>query len=351
MILRLFFAYLFGSIPCEFILRALKKRAVFSTSASHKSTTLRNLLGEDWTILLHFLNFLKGFLPVILFAASSYSANEKGETWYLGYFLIAAAVSVGHLFPVWTRSKRDGAILPIVIAVGTALLFPLCAVVSALHHSPHLNQYSSAFRVFLLSYICGSFPSGYLIGRINGIDIRRYGSHNIGSTNVRRTLGKDWGVVCFIFDFSKGLLPVMLIGQAHCGALSPVWGGLLAAAAAVVGHIFPVWLKFRGGKGVATSLGVVMGIAFWPVLVAGIFWLVSFLRTRIVAIASMLAVAALAVSALIMHLCYPTYLSWPEILFFTLIALGVIACHHENIHRLLQGKENAFQKPDSTPKA
>ena len=199
--------------------------------------------------------------------------------------------------------------------------------------------------VFLLSYICGSLPSGYLIGKFNGIDIRHYGSHNIGATNVRRVLGKDWSTLCFLLDFFKGMLPVIFIGHSlashwTCGA---GWGGIFAATGAVCGHIFPVWLNFKGGKGVATSLGCAIALAFLPVLCAGIFWLIFFYRTRIVAIASIAAVAVLAISSLILHYVNHS-IPWPVVILFIIIAITVIVCHNENIARLLQGQENAFRK-------
>ena len=120
-----------------------------------------------------------------------------------------------------------------------------------------------------MSYLIGSIPFGYLIGRFNGLDIRRHGSRNIGATNVRRVLGRDWGVVCFILDFLKGLLPVILFGQ-FLGAQTAVgvgWGEMFAVAGTIGGHIFPFTLNFKGGKGVATSLGAILAVAFWPVLI------------------------------------------------------------------------------------
>ena len=105
----------------------------------------------------------------------------------------------------------------------------------------------SSLIVLALSYLAGSIPWGYVIGKFNGLDIRQHGSGNIGATNVRRVLGRGWGSACFVLDFLKGLLPVLFIG-AKLGAalsLSPEFGKILAAAGAVGGHVWPVWLGFR----------------------------------------------------------------------------------------------------------
>ena len=108
----------------------------------------------------------------------------------------------------------------------------------------------SGLSVLFWSYLIGSIPNGYLIGKFNGLDIRHHGSRNIGATNVRRILGRPWGIACFILDFLKGLLPVMFIGHFIGGgwAIGAGYGGLIAAFGAVLGHVFPIWLMFRGGK-------------------------------------------------------------------------------------------------------
>lgn len=204
-----------------------------------------------------------------------------------------------------------------------------------------------AILIFALSYLVGSIPCGFIIGKFNGIDIRKHGSRNIGATNVRRVLGRDWSLVCFALDFLKGYLPVIYIGH-QLGSTLVVdagWGGIFAAIGAVCGHIFPIWLKFRGGKGVATSLGVVTGIAFLPVLVGGIAWLVIFHFSRIVSLASMGAVTVIAIAALIFKLTGFSAVAWPGILLLAIIAALVIIRHKDNIIRLKNGTENAFAKP------
>ena len=211
-----------------------------------------------------------------------------------------------------------------------------------------MNELTSGLLVFVLSYLCGSLPSGYIIGKFNGIDIRQYGSHNIGATNVRRVLGRDWSFICFALDFLKGYLPVVFIGHA-LGGRWPIGydlGGIIAAIAAVLGHIFPIWLKFKGGKGVATSLGVVAGIAFIPVLVGGVAWLVVFHFSRIVSLASMVAVTVIAVAALVMQL-FSGSIGWPGVILLAIIAALVIIRHKDNIKRLREGTENKFDKKSS----
>lgn len=206
--------------------------------------------------------------------------------------------------------------------------------------------FSSGLVVFLLSYLVGSIPCGYLIGKFNGLDIRLHGSCNVGATNVRRILGKDWGIFCFLLDFLKGFLPVFLIGH----GLAANWqigfllGGVIAAIGAVIGHIFPCWLQFRGGKGVATSLGAVLGVAFWPVLVGGLVWLATFFATRIVSLASMAAVVGMAIASLIMVILGSANMHWSITLLLIALAALIIIRHKDNIVRLREGREHVFVK-------
>src|SRR2546430_10467636 len=114
------------------------------------------------------------------------------------------------------------------------------------------------------SYLLGSIPFGYLAGRIRGIDIRKAGSGNIGATNVVRVLGKAYGYPVFVLDFLKGLgavrISIAIATSVRPESTSPEVVGILAAVSAVIGHSFPLWLKFRGGKGVATSAGALFGL-------------------------------------------------------------------------------------------
>ena len=206
----------------------------------------------------------------------------------------------------------------------------------------------SGLSVLFWSYLIGSIPNGYLIGKFNGLDIRRHGSRNIGATNVRRILGRPWGIACFILDFLKGLIPVMVIGHmiASDWAIGAGYGGLIAAIGAVLGHVFPVWLMFRGGKGVATSLGVVCGLAPLAFLVGILVWLLSYyvLYRGVVSVASMLAILMMAVSSLIFKMTIFPHLSWVTIFLLFFLAIIVIVRHRENIKRLLEGTESSFVK-------
>jgi glycerol-3-phosphate acyltransferase PlsY len=202
---------------------------------------------------------------------------------------------------------------------------------------PDSHVVSSAIVIFLLSYLIGCTPCGFLIGKFNGLDIRRHGSCNIGATNVRRTLGRDWGVLCFFLDFLKGYLPVLIIGRG-LGSMTAIgleWGAIFAAFGTVLGHVYPCWLNFKGGKGVATSLGAVLGVAFWPL---------SVLRYRIVSVASMVAGVAMAFSALVMRLADHDKMHWPAVFLLIILAALIIHRHKENIQRLRAGKELAFGK-------
>ena len=206
----------------------------------------------------------------------------------------------------------------------------------------------SGLSVLFWSYLIGSIPNGYLMGKFNGLDIRRHGSRNIGATNVRRILGRPWGIACFILDFLKGLIPVMVIGHiiASDWAIGAGYGGLIAAIGAVLGHVFPVWLMFRGGKGVATSLGVVCGLAPLSFIVGILFWLLSYyvIYRGVVSFASMVAVLMMAVSSLVFKLTIFKHFSWVTIFLLFFLAIIVIIRHRENIKRILEGTENSFVK-------
>ncbi len=205
----------------------------------------------------------------------------------------------------------------------------------------------SLAAVLLVSYFIGSIPWGYLIGRANGIDIRKFGSHNIGATNVTRVLGAVPGRICFVLDFLKGWFPVVFFGSARAAshlALTPGWCALLAAAAAVLGHVFPVWLKFKGGKGVATSIGACLAMAFWAVVIGALAWFIVYKKTLVVAIASLTLAVVTPLSALILRLTGLSYIPWQAIVLMFLLGALIVLRHRENIQRLLKGEENSFQK-------
>jgi acyl phosphate:glycerol-3-phosphate acyltransferase len=203
----------------------------------------------------------------------------------------------------------------------------------------------SWFLIIASSYFIGSVPWGFIIARARGVDIRQKGSGNIGAANAARVMGRKWGYAVFVCDFLKGFLSVKL-GQliAVSFGADPVLASVLAAAAAVIGHDFPVWLGFKGGKGIATLAGVVLGV--FPPLVCisfGIVWVIIFLVTRYTSLASICAVIALPIAvALIVAKSQAGFqLGIGFCVFMAILALWK---HRANIVRLLNGTENRFGK-------
>ncbi len=195
-------------------------------------------------------------------------------------------------------------------------------------------------EVLVVSYLLGSLPFGYLLVRlVRNEDIRTTGSGNIGATNVARSGAKGLGVLTLLLDLAKGLGAVLFAKHVAPGLPGmPSDLAVCAAVAAVVGHVFPVWLRFRGGKGVATALGVLLALVPTVVLaVIGVFVLVV-LTTRFVSLASILAAATLPLFAMLLSPDRsPVYLG--GLLF---IAVLVMVKHHANIARLLAGRESRF---------
>jgi len=201
--------------------------------------------------------------------------------------------------------------------------------------------------VVIGSYLLGSIPFGYLAGKIGGIDIRKIGTGNIGATNVVRTLGKRYGYPVFVLDFLKGFGAVT-ISMAIAIGLRPEWGsseifGILAAVAAVIGHSFPPWLKFRGGKGVSTSAGALFGLMPLATLIAAVIWGSVFWFTRYVSVASVVTAIALPLIILIMTRLNQIH---GNALFYSslCIAAFVIWRHHSNLSRLIRGTEPRFTR-------
>jgi glycerol-3-phosphate acyltransferase PlsY len=185
----------------------------------------------------------------------------------------------------------------------------------------------------LLAYLIGSIPFGYLIVRWQkGIDVRSTGSGGTGATNVMRNLGIAGFIATFILDVGKGILAVMLAGRLTAG--DPKWIAA-SSVAAILGHCFPVWLKFRGGKGVATGVGVFVALAPFQVALVLVIFAVIVAIWRYVSLGSIIATAALPV--LIQLMKHPPL---PIVLGATGAALIIIAMHHANISRLVRGTEN-----------
>ena len=190
-----------------------------------------------------------------------------------------------------------------------------------------------AAGILILSYLLGSIPNGLIFGKlIWHKDLRNFGSGNIGATNAWRVIGKQAGILIFLLDFLKGAISVMLAKIFVGSALVMVAAGLLA----ILGHTFSIFLKLRGGKGVATGLGVIA--VMMPKVTAIVFlaWLVIFLVTRYVSVASIIAAALTPILAVIFD--EPI-----EFIILGLMAAAfIIFRHKENISRLKQGRENRF---------
>jgi acyl phosphate:glycerol-3-phosphate acyltransferase len=190
----------------------------------------------------------------------------------------------------------------------------------------------------LVGYLIGAIPFGLLIGRMAGIDVRSQGSRNIGATNVSRLLGKKLGLLTLLCDCLKGFLPMSLAALAL--AESPSREAVVAATGlmAVLGHMFPIYLRFRGGKGVATGLGVFLYFSPLAILIS----LLVFLGT--VALSGFVSAGSLLASALIPLWLYLLGVSPPVVGVAVLIALLIWIKHRENISRLLQGTEKTWKK-------
>ena len=191
-----------------------------------------------------------------------------------------------------------------------------------------------------VAFLLGSIPTGYLVARAKGVDIRQHGSGNIGATNVFRTLGKPLGILVFFLDALKGFAAVWL--AVRFGGPS-AWPPILAAVAAIAGHNYTPWLGFKGGKGIATSAGVLIALMPWAVLAIAVVWFGVFFATRYVSLASICASAALpvAVGALWFYGCGG---SGPLLGFSVLIAALAIWRHRSNIQRLMAGTEHRFDR-------
>lgn len=200
---------------------------------------------------------------------------------------------------------------------------------------------------FVGGYFVGSIPTGYLVARAKGVDIRSVGSGNIGATNVFRILGKKAGILVLAVDAFKGvfattLLP-LIISKIHLQGEPVSWGNyenlaIICGVAAVLGHNYTCWLKFKGGKGIATSAGVFLGLAPAVVGVLLAVWLLVFAASKYVSLASVAAAVSLPIAAWIINPSRPFF-----VISCFLSALAIYK-HKANIQRLMAGTENRFGK-------
>jgi glycerol-3-phosphate acyltransferase PlsY len=199
--------------------------------------------------------------------------------------------------------------------------------------------------IVIAAYLLGSIPFGLLVSKSQGLDIREHGSRNIGATNVWRVMGRKWGLFTFACDVGKGLVAVLIgkwiAGRWGSGVLAPDYAGIAAAMGCILGHNFPLWLGFKGGKGVATSLGVIFGMMPLAAVLVFAIWGVVFKVSRYVSLASLLAAVALPV--VVIALLFTGWLhGWGNFYFAVAAALLVIRRHRTNIARLVAGTENRF---------
>jgi glycerol-3-phosphate acyltransferase PlsY len=192
------------------------------------------------------------------------------------------------------------------------------------------------------SYLLGSVPFGYLAGRLAGIDIRQVGSGNVGATNVVRVLGKKYGYPVFLLDFLKGFGAVQL-SMLMISGRPPEWSsseivGILAGISSILGHLYSPWLKFKGGKGVATAAGALFALAPVATLICIAIWVIVFWLTRYVSLASIVAAGLLPLIILVLSWRDQTQLR-PLLYASACVAAFIVWRHRSNLSRLMRGTE------------
>ena len=204
-----------------------------------------------------------------------------------------------------------------------------------------MNEYLIVAAWLLGAYLVGSVPFGFLIGKMRGVDVRTVGSKNIGATNVFRTVGKKWGLLAFLCDFLKGFVPTFAAKTFVSGV---EWLPVAVGLCCVIGHTLTVFMKFRGGKGVATAFGMLVALIPALVGIAFLVFVALFACTNYISLGSCGAATFLAVAIWF----YPVLLAVKIIV--SLIGVFVVVKHKSNISRLLKGTENKiyiFKKGNS----
>ncbi|HWB53555.1 MAG TPA: glycerol-3-phosphate 1-O-acyltransferase PlsY [Tepidisphaeraceae bacterium] len=220
-------------------------------------------------------------------------------------------------------------------------------------HSSSFDMSPILFALIPIAYLAGSIPFGLMVGMAKGVDPRKSGSGNIGATNVGRLLGGKFFALVFTLDLLKGLLPVLAayfcLRHTEAGPMHYVlW--LLIALAAVLGHMFSIFLKFTGGKGVATSTGVTLGLFPYytiPCLLAASVWMVIFFIWRYISLASIVGSIAFPIIYFLVALWAgwnPIEEQWPLLIFACLVPIMIVYKHRGNLARLRAGTEHRFAK-------
>jgi acyl phosphate:glycerol-3-phosphate acyltransferase len=210
----------------------------------------------------------------------------------------------------------------------------------------------SVLLILTLSYLVGSIPTSLLAGRVlRGIDIREHGSGNAGATNSFRVLGTPVGITVSVIDLMKGVLATVVISQIRVDTLpaffldnGDIWMMVLAGFAAVLGHVYTVFASFRGGKGVATGAGMLVGLAPVAVGIAALLFAVIVIATRYVSLGSILASVSVPVTLLLQRFAFGVEIKMPVIWLCAVIPVLIFYTHRANVQRLLQGTENRVGK-------
>lgn len=202
------------------------------------------------------------------------------------------------------------------------------------------------------AYLVGGIPFGLIIAKAKGKDLRSIGSGNIGATNVARALGRRYGLLAFVLDAAKGALPVLFVSfvlPLSNREVASLLGGLVAAST-IIGHIFSPYLKFRGGKGVATGAGATAALLPLPFLICASVWLIMLVLMRYVSLASISAAVALPLSFVILNIKDGDFIHSELVVFLYSLLIGslVVIRHRSNIKRLLSGKEPKIGERHST---
>ena len=188
------------------------------------------------------------------------------------------------------------------------------------------------------AYLIGGIPFGFLIGKLRGIDVRTVGSKNIGATNVFRTVGKKWGLLAFFCDVMKGLVPTLVAKMLYAETM-PVMP-ILVGITCVAGHMLTPYMKFKGGKGVATAFGALIALMPATVGIAFAIFALTFACSHYISLGSCVAATSLAVMVWIPFLDHAGYNDLPLCILVTLIAAFIVWKHRSNIGRLVRGEEN-----------
>lgn len=193
--------------------------------------------------------------------------------------------------------------------------------------------------LIVVAYLVGALSGSLIIGRLLGkADVRDAGSGNAGATNALRSGGRGYGLAVLVFDLGKGVVAALVL-PALLGV--PAWAAYAGGAAAVIGHIYPVYYGFRGGKGAATLIGVLLVLAPWPLLVGLVAWVLTLVTTGFVGLATVFGMTAVALALAVVH--WPGVISVP-VVFGAVMWLLIVYTHRDNIQRVRDGSESRFER-------